>query len=99
MGKSILEDLKIQWSRRIKLYCDDKSAINIAHNLVLHDLTKHFEIDKHFIKEKLDSGLCSNVFHENISKLGVEDLYSPALRVSGKSRVNQGIRRELGSIF
>ena len=64
-----------------------------------HDRTKHIEIYKHFIKEKLDSGLictpylpighqladvltkglCNIVFHKNISKLGIEDLYSPAL--------------------
>ena len=41
----------------MRLYCDNKSAINIAHNPVLHDRTKDIEIDKHFIKEKLDSGL------------------------------------------
>jgi hypothetical protein len=39
------------------LYCDDKSAINIAHNLVQLDWTKHIEIDRHFIKEKLCVGL------------------------------------------
>ena len=32
--KIILEDLKIQWSGPIKLYCDNKSAISIAHDLV-----------------------------------------------------------------
>ena len=42
--KIILEDLKIQWSKPMKLYCDNKSAINIAHNLVQHDRTKHIEI-------------------------------------------------------
>ena len=52
----ILEDLKIQTSPPMKLYCDNKSAIALAHNLVLHDRTKHVEIDKHFIKEKIDSG-------------------------------------------
>ena len=41
----------------MKLYCENKSAINIAHNLVQHDRTKHIEIDLHFIKDKLDSGL------------------------------------------
>ena len=96
--KIILEDLKIQWTGPMKLYCDNKSAINIAHNPVQHDRTKHIEIDRHFIKEKLDSGLictpyvptghqladvltkglCSSMFRENISKLGMEDLYSPA---------------------
>ena len=39
----------------IKLYCDNKSAINIAHNLIQHDQTKHVEVDQHFIKEKLNS--------------------------------------------
>lgn len=41
----------------MKLYCDNKSAINIAYNPVQHDRTKHIEVDRHFIKEKLDSGL------------------------------------------
>lgn len=55
--KIILEDLKIQWSGPMRLYCDNKSAISIAHNPVQHDRTKHIEIDRHFIKEKLGSGL------------------------------------------
>ena len=55
--KIILEDLKVQWSKPMKLYCDNKSTISIAHNPVQHDQTKHIEIDRHFIKEKLDSGL------------------------------------------
>ncbi|KAA0033787.1 Cysteine-rich RLK (receptor-like protein kinase) 8 [Cucumis melo var. makuwa] len=32
------------------------SAISIANNLVQHDRTKHVEIDRHFIKKRLDSG-------------------------------------------
>ena len=35
--KIILEDLKVQWSKPMKLYCDNKSAINIAHNPVEQD--------------------------------------------------------------
>ena len=41
----------------MKPYCDNKSAINIAHNPIQHDRTKHIEIDKHFIKEKLEEGV------------------------------------------
>lgn len=51
-AKVILHDLKIKWKMPMKLYCDNKSAISIAHNLVQHDRTKHIEIDRHFIKEK-----------------------------------------------
>ncbi|KAG8488224.1 hypothetical protein CXB51_018059 [Gossypium anomalum] len=60
--KIILEDLKIKWEGPMKLYCDNKSAINIAHNPVQHDRTKHVEVDRHFIKEKLDSGLICTPF-------------------------------------
>ena len=55
--KIILKDLKMKWETVIRLYCDNKSTINIAHNSIQHDTTKHVEVDKHFIKEKLDSGL------------------------------------------
>ena len=39
----------------MKAFCDTK--VVIAHNLVLHDRTKHVEVDKHFIKERLENGL------------------------------------------
>uniref|UniRef100_A0A2P2MWT8 Retrovirus-related Pol polyprotein from transposon TNT 1-94 n=1 Tax=Rhizophora mucronata TaxID=61149 RepID=A0A2P2MWT8_RHIMU len=96
--KIILEDLKIKWDGSIRLYCDNKSAISIAHNPVQHDRTKHIEVDRHFIKEHLESGLIctpympthsqladvltkglnSSVFQNIISKLGMENAYSPA---------------------
>lgn len=41
----------------IKVYCDYKASISIAHNPILHDRTKHVEVEKHFIKEKIDSGV------------------------------------------
>lgn len=37
----------------IKLYCDNNAVINISYNLVHHDRTKHVEVDRHFIKEKI----------------------------------------------
>ncbi|RDX98200.1 hypothetical protein CR513_18909, partial [Mucuna pruriens] len=53
----ILDDLKVKYEGPIKLFCDNYSAISIIHNPIQHDRTKHIEIDGHFIKEKLDSGL------------------------------------------
>lgn len=52
--KQVLKDLKIQCESLMKLFCDNKSTINIAYNRVQHDRIKHIEIDQHFIKEKLD---------------------------------------------
>ncbi|XP_024030615.1 uncharacterized protein LOC112094295 [Morus notabilis] len=48
------DDLRVKWEEPMKFYCDNKSAINIAHNPIQHDRTKHIEIDRHFIKEKLE---------------------------------------------
>lgn len=40
------------------LHRDNKSAINIANNNpVQHDRTKYVEIDRFFIKEKIDAGV------------------------------------------
>jgi hypothetical protein len=57
--KRLLEDLKVNHGEKMKLWYDSKSAINIANNPVQHDRTKHMEIDKFFIKEKLESRLWS----------------------------------------
>jgi len=54
--KSVLSDLGFEPKEVMSLYCDNTSAIEIAHNPVQHDQTKHVEIDRHFIKEKLDAG-------------------------------------------
>ena len=53
--KRILDELKLASQSPIKAYCDNKAAISITHNPVLHDKTKHVEVDKHFIKEKIES--------------------------------------------
>ncbi|RDY00634.1 Copia protein, partial [Mucuna pruriens] len=55
--KIILDDLKVKYEGPIKLFYNNNSTISIAHNAIQHDRTKHIEIDRHFIKEKLNSGL------------------------------------------
>jgi hypothetical protein len=52
--KNLLSELNILRKCPLKLWCDNKSAINIAHNPVQNDRTKHVEIDRFFIKKKLD---------------------------------------------
>ena len=39
----------------MKLYCDNKSTASIANNPIHHDRKKHVEVDRHFIKEKIDN--------------------------------------------
>ena len=73
----ILDDLKIKYEAPMGLVCDNKSAINIAHNPVQHDRTKHVEIDRHFIKEKLDDGLIATEYIP--SRLQLADMFTKRL--------------------
>lgn len=55
-SKRFWEDSKLSDSSPIKVYCVNKATISIAHNPILYYRTKHIKVDRHFIKEKLDSG-------------------------------------------
>ncbi|VAH22706.1 unnamed protein product [Triticum turgidum subsp. durum] len=55
--RGLLLELKVLRQDPLNVWCDNKSAISIANNPVQHDRTKHVEIDRFFIKEKLDAGI------------------------------------------
>jgi hypothetical protein len=55
--RNLMLDLQIKPVNPMKLYCDNKAACDIAHNPVQHDRTKHVEVDRYFIKEKLEEKL------------------------------------------
>jgi hypothetical protein len=50
----LLQELRLLEDKPIMLYCDNKAAINITNNSVQHDRTKHVEIDRHLIKDKIN---------------------------------------------
>ncbi|KAL6523561.1 Beta-galactosidase 8 [Orobanche gracilis] len=52
----LLADMGIQCSGPTPLHCDNKSAIQIAHNSVFHERTKHIEIDCHITRHHYDHG-------------------------------------------
>jgi hypothetical protein len=52
--KILLCELRLFNGAPLRLYCDNQATINIVHNPVHHDRTKHIEIDRHFIKDNLD---------------------------------------------
>jgi hypothetical protein len=67
--KGLLKELRVLRNEIMILHCDNVAAINIANNLVQFDHTKHVEIDRFFIKEKLDSGILKLGYVKSCSQL------------------------------
>ena len=55
--KHLFIDLKVEVEGPIEILCDNQSIIAIAKNLVHHDRTKHVDIDRHFISEKIENNV------------------------------------------
>ncbi|KAM1025522.1 hypothetical protein PS2_038373 [Malus domestica] len=67
--KNLLRDLGFRPKHAMHLHCDNKAAIDIAHNPVQHDRTKHVEVDRHFIKEKIEARLIEVPFVKSKDQL------------------------------
>ena len=55
-----MEELRRPMTPLMKLYCANKAAISIAHHPVQYDrqnILKYIEVDRYFIKEKLEEGI------------------------------------------
>jgi hypothetical protein len=51
--KTKLTDIHVEYDEPIPIYCDNKSAINISKNSVMHSKTKHIPIKYHFLQEQV----------------------------------------------
>ncbi|CAL9028535.1 unnamed protein product [Prunus brigantina] len=69
--KRLLTELGFKPKKPMKLHCDNKSAIDIAHNPIQHDRTKHVEVDRHFIKEKIENKIIRLPFVKSEDQLAV----------------------------
>ncbi|KAK9119016.1 hypothetical protein Scep_017109 [Stephania cephalantha] len=54
---SLLKELGFSLNSQPVLWCDNSGAKSLASNPVFHARTKHIEVDTHFIRDKLTSGI------------------------------------------
>ncbi|KAJ0818040.1 putative RNA-directed DNA polymerase [Helianthus annuus] len=67
--RNLLSELNVTCDLPMSLNCDSQAAISIAANPVFHERTKHFELDLHFLREKLADGVIRTVKVDTESQL------------------------------
>jgi len=73
----IMREIGIKNVLPISLYCDNRSAVLITANPVMHEKTKHIDIDAHLVRDKVTEGVVK-VFQVE-SENQVADILTKAL--------------------
>jgi hypothetical protein len=77
--ENILKEMVIEVRRPIALFIDNKSAISLARNPVLHGRGKHIEAKFYFLREQVNKGALQ-IFHCS-TKLQLADIFTKSLKV------------------
>lgn len=83
--RGLMSELGLVSQNTCQLFCDNKAAISIAENPVQHDRTKHVEVDRHFIKENIESGVVEFPFARSEDQLA--DILTKAVGAKNFSEV------------
>jgi len=71
--------MEIEVSRPIALFIDNKFAISLAINQVLHGRSKHIEAKFHFLREQVNKGALQIV--HCFTELQLADIFTKPLKV------------------
>lgn len=76
----------------MNLFCNNKDAIDISHNPIQHNHTKHVEIDRHFVKQNMEEKIIQFPFVKYEDQL--DDILTKTVssRNINDSLDNSGIR-------
>ena len=86
--KRLLTEIGFAATSEMNLFCDNKAAIDISHNPIQHDRTKHVEVDRHFIKHNLETKIVQFPFVKSEDQLA--DILTKA--VSSKEFYNSLVK-------
>ncbi|XP_076959913.1 secreted RxLR effector protein 161-like [Bidens hawaiensis] len=59
--RKLLTEIGFPPTKVSRIMCDNKATIQISENPVQHDRTKHVEVDRNLIKEKLEAVMADNM--------------------------------------
>nr|BAK64102.1 gag-pol polyprotein [Eustoma grandiflorum] len=90
--RKLLQELGFPVTDPTCLMCDNKASISISENPVQHDRTKHVEIDRHFVKEKIEDGIIA------LPHVRSEDQLADILTKAVNGRIFEFILRKLNIV-
>ena len=67
--RHLLQELRFGKDEQMKLICDNQVALHITSNPVFYEMTKHIEVDCHFIREKIVLGCMPTNFVNSSDQL------------------------------
>jgi ATP sulfurylase len=67
--KQLLKDLEIKVETSMEMYCNNQAAKHITLNSIFHEITKHIDINCHFIREKIQSNEIETPFVKSENQL------------------------------
>jgi len=75
----LLRDLKVKVTLPVELFCDNRSAVLICSNPVLHERTKHIDIDVHLVRDKVSEGVVKVIQVSSLNQIA--DIFTKPLGV------------------
>ena len=76
--RHLLQELRFGKDEQTMLICDNQATLHIATNPIFHEMTKHIEVDYHFIIEKIASRCMTTSFVNSSDQLA--DVFTKSLK-------------------